>query len=368
MDDWRERLGKTSAVIERGRDDGLHRGGQLYVSLDGEVVADAAFGEARPGEAMTRDHLLRWMSAVKPVLAVALAQLWEDGRLEMDDPVHRHIPGFEAAGKADVTLRHLLTHTAGLPELGREMAELSREAIFERLVSAGLQPDWVPGKKAGYSPTSGWFVLGEIVRRLTEVPYEDYARQRILLPLEMKDSWAGMSEKTYRDYGARIAAVEDTSEGEAVPLSWETDDLRTPSPGGSGRGPVRELGRFYEMLLNRGRLGKTVIVSPQSVEALTARHRVRMLDQTFGFVYDWGLGLMLDSKGNQGASQLAYDFGAHCSPRAFGHGGNQCATGFCDPQHRLVVAWAFNGLPGEARHRRRNHAVNTAIYEDLGLA
>jgi len=69
-----------------------------------------------------------------------------------------------------------------------------------------------------------------------------------------------------------------------------------------------------------------------------------------------------------GPDTVPYGYGPHCSPRTFGHGGSQCSIGFCDPEHCLVVAWVCNGRCGEGRHQRRNRAINTAIYEDLGLA
>lgn len=91
-----------------------------------------------------------------------------------------------------------------------------------------------------------------------------------------------------------------------------------------------------------------------------------MFDETFRQVMDWGLGFIIDAK-IHGDTEYSYDFGAHASPRTFGHAGYQCSTGFADPEHSLVVAWAFNGLSGESKHRHRNHAMNSAIYQDLGF-
>src|ERR1700722_19795159 len=109
-----EKLPATRAAILDGIGAGTHLGAQLYVSLRGEAQADAALGESRPGRELRRDDLMLWLSSTKPVAAVALAQLWERGLLEIDDPVVRHIPEFAAHGKSAITLRHLLTHTAGI--------------------------------------------------------------------------------------------------------------------------------------------------------------------------------------------------------------------------------------------------------------
>src|SRR2546425_9165540 len=92
-------LPRTLAALERGMEQGLHVGAQAYVSHDGQTVADFAIGVARPGVPMGRDTLMPWLSAGKPLAAVAVAQLWERGLLDLDDPVARHIPMFAANGK-----------------------------------------------------------------------------------------------------------------------------------------------------------------------------------------------------------------------------------------------------------------------------
>jgi CubicO group peptidase (beta-lactamase class C family) len=100
------------------------------------------------------------------------------------------------------------------------------------------------------------------------------------------------------------------------------------------------------------------VLTPQTVEALTARHRVGLHDETFGVVTDWGLGFNIDSAA----------MGPHCSPRAFGHGGARSSLAFCDPEHGLVAAIQCNGMPANDRHYRRFHDLTRALYVDLGLA
>ena len=106
-------LERASKTIEAGIERGLHIGAQLYVSHRGRTVGDLAFGMAREGAAMTPDTIMLWMSSTKPITAVAVGQMWERGRLELDDPVANHIPEFAAHGKDAITIRHVLTHTGG---------------------------------------------------------------------------------------------------------------------------------------------------------------------------------------------------------------------------------------------------------------
>jgi len=162
----------------------------------------------------------------------------------------------------------------------------------------------------------------------------------------------------------RMAVMQVTQKVQPVPYATETPRaLAVPRPSGSIRGPARELGRFYETLLRRGR----GILSPQAVEAMTARHRTYTLDKTFGAVIDWGLGFMINSS-IYGDAQTPYQFGPHASPRTFGHSGNQSSVAFADPDNALVAVVIFNGMPGEVPHQTRMRAVLTALYEDLGLA
>jgi CubicO group peptidase (beta-lactamase class C family) len=368
-----DRLPRTRAAIEAGIRDGLHPGAQLYASLGGEPVAAAALGEERPGVPLTPDHLMLWLSSTKPVPAIAVAQLWERGLLELDDPVARHLPEFAAHGKAGITLRHLLTHTGGIRLLDTGWPAASWEEIVAKICAMKPEPRWVPGQKAGYHQASSWFILGEVIQRLGGLPFSTYVRREICEPLEMSDSWIGMPPERYREYreSDRIAGIwnTDTKQGEEPkPHGWDSEERCVrPSPGGNGYGPTRELGRFYEMLLGRGSWRGRRVLLPQTVEAFTSPHRIGMLDVTFKHVLDWGLGFIVNSN-QYGAETVPYGYGHHASPRTFGHSGYRSSTGFADPEHGLAVALAFNGTPSNERHEARIRSVLDALYEDLGLA
>ncbi|HEX2253656.1 MAG TPA: serine hydrolase domain-containing protein [Thermoanaerobaculia bacterium] len=366
-----ERVAGTVAALEAGRREGLHLGAQLYVSLAGRPVAELATGVTRPGgPPLTPDHLMLWLSATKPVAALAVAQLWENGLLALDDPVARHLPEFAAGGKERVTIRHLLTHTAGIRMLQTGWPDEPWEALIARVAARKLEPRWVPGEKAGYHQASSWFVLGELVRRLDGRRFEDYVREEIFLPLGQPDAWIGMPPERWRAYrdDGRLAPVFDTAEDAAAEgprdQGWDAElRVTRPSPGGNGWGPMRSLGRFYEALLDGG----GGLVAPQTVEAMVARHRAGLFDHTFQHVMDWGLGFIIDSK-QYGADTVPYAYGHLCSRRTYGHSGFRSMVGLADPEHGLAVALAFNGTPAADAHEARVRRVLDALYRDLGLA
>jgi CubicO group peptidase (beta-lactamase class C family) len=365
-------LPKTTAVLEQGRKAGLHPGSQLYVSRNGRVVANLALGEAHLGVKMRLDTLLMWRSSTKPVLAVAIAQLWERGLLHLEDPVARFIPEFATRGKEAITLAHLLMHTAGIRSADSIPTHLPWAEILDRICRAPLEPRTRPGAQAAYHSTSTWFLLGEIVQRIDGRSCAQYMRDNIYLPLGMRDSWIGLPPEQFRQYGSRIGTMFRTDRLPAEPLPfWNTEEgCALCRPGSNGRGPIFELGLFYEaMLALRGQNNppQPGLLKPDTVRWMTRRHRQGMVDRTFRHVLDWGLGFKINSN-RYGRHTVPYGYGPHSSDETFGHSGAESSCAFADPHHSLVVAWACNGLPGEPAHQARIRALNTAIYEDLGLA
>jgi len=366
---------QTLAVINDGMQQSLHVGAQIFISQAGQTLLDTAVGLARPGVPMTSDTLMMWMSSTKPVTAVAIAKLWQAGKLRLDDPIATHLPEFAAHGKGSITIRHALTHTGGFRGIASRYDSVPWSQAIAALCNARPEPNWIPGKKAGYHIASSWYVLAEIVQRLSGVPFSDYVRDQIFLPLGMRDSWIGMPEATYSGYGDRIGLIYQTEGGKSEPHAGLNALAATvnPRPAANGRGPIRELGRFYQALLaglksvvseadHAGEVGLT----SQTIEAMVARHRTGLRDLTFQLTLDWALGFIPNTQ-NDDMQRFGYGFGPHASPRAFGHGGNQSSLGMADPEHDLVVAVVFNGLPGETAHAARMRSLMTAIYEDLSL-
>lgn len=353
-------LGAVTQGIERG----LHLGAQVFVSIDGKPVADLGIGQARAGVPMTRDSMIVWWSMTKPTVAVAVAQQWERGALALDDRVADHLPEFAVNGKDTITLRHLLTHTAGIRAADAVTSTAPGNAYWDEIVAGicAIEPEseWIPGQRAGYHLTCGMTLLAEVVRRRDGRRFEQYVRDEIFEPLGMPDCWVGMPPEQVARYGSRLGTMHSTSGGSAIPL----DEFDAPAflgrcqPGGGGRGPMRQLARLYEALLAHGELDGRRVLMPQTVEAITAHQRVGLYDETFHAHCDWGLGFALD----------AFAMGRHASPRAFGHGGALSAISCADPEHGLVAVVQTNGMCGNDDHYLRLDAITTALYEDLGLA
>ncbi len=358
-------LPTLKAQIEQGIANGLHLGAQVYVARHGRTIADLAIGEAAPDVTLTTEHLLPWFSAGKPITAIAIAQQWEAGQLDLDDPVATHIPEFAQHGKDAVTIRHLLTHTGGFRPEPYRFPEDNWETITAKLCAMRLEPRWIPGETAGYHAASSWWILAEIVQRLSGEAFSQYVRRHIFEPAGMRDAWLGMPAEQFDAYGNRWAMMYDTTKTPPQPReSSDKAQLIHPKPGSNACGPIRELGRFYEMLLNGGEINGQRILKPDTVECFTRAHRIGVLDRTFKQPITWGLGFLIDSKDHVNGMH-AYGYGPHASAQTFGHSGMQSSTGFADPAHHLAVALIFNGTPGERAHQQRIQTVLRALYEDL---
>jgi len=157
-----------------------------------------------------------WLSSSKPIAAVAIAQLWERGKLDLDDCVAQFMPEFGVHGKQVITLRHVLTHTGGF----RSRVDLGWsgdvwDETIKQVCAARLERNGRPGHKAGYHINSGWFVLGEVIRRLAGRPFDQYVHEEIFAPSGIDDACFALTEEQYEACAARLSPVYDTS-GEGV--------------------------------------------------------------------------------------------------------------------------------------------------------
>ncbi len=361
------RLPRATDLVLAGQQQGLHDGAQVALALGNETPLLGHWGEAREGVPLDDLTLMHWLSSGKPVAAVAIMQLVERGRLGLDDPVALHWPEFGQNGKQSVTVFHLLTHTGGFRKVGVEWPQVSRQEFLDRIVNMPLEPDWTAGEKAGYHPSTSWHVLGELVARRDGRPFWQYIREDIFLPLEMPDCWIGMPADDYAAIAERMSELRHTNTSDRRRHRFSCPEgVQLCSPGETLVGPAGQVLRLGQMLLAGGQLGGVRLLQQDTVAAMTRRQRETVYDHSFLHVIDWGLGLIIDSK-RYGIEAVPYGYGRHASEQTFGHSGNQSSVLLIDPPHQLVLALAFNGMPGERPHQRRIKPLLEAIYEDLGL-
>lgn len=358
-----QRLPSVRRVFEEGRTNGLHAGLQIYVSLCGEVIADDGLGTDHSGQPIDRDVLMPWLSAGKPLTAVAVLKLIEHDRLALDEPVSRWIPEFANGGKDGITIRHLLTHTAGFRNVETGWPRTTWSEVIARCCEAPLEDDWEPGRTAGYHIASSWFVLGELLQRVTGRSFPEALRELVLVPAGMTRTWNGMPTDVWTAQRNRIGVMTQLERGQHTALRWHEEFCCTvPAPGSNTRGPARDLGRFYECLLGFG----PQLLASEWLQQLPMRQRRGLYDRTLMHVVDFGLGVILDSN-QYGADTVPYGYGRYCSSRTFGHGGSQSSSAFADPEHGLVVAYVADSRIGEGRHQKRNREIIEAVYQDLNL-
>lgn len=348
-----------------------HAGYQLYASQPGRPVLDVAGGEAAPGRAMTTDSVTMWFSSGKPIIATAIGQLWERGRLTLDDKVRRFIPDF-GAGKESATIRHLLTHTGGFPYADDSL----HPGPWEEMVSviSAAPAAWIPGSAAGYHGTSAWIILGEIIQRVDGRPVSVYVSEEIFDPLGMDNSYLALPGGEAAVLGDRLALVSDRFSGDSATnagLSFEQFNAEpyagALSPGMSARGPARELGRLYEALARGGATTTGRVLGPLTTEALIACHRRGLPDLTYqmngatphpkwGYEHPWALGMALEANADAGAGN---------SRRVFASSGAFSSVGFGDPEIGLACVIVCNGLVDLDTNEARLSAAADAVNRDL---
>lgn len=166
------------------------------VVLGGELVHVRALGTLRVGEDARPgpDSVFRIASMTKSFTAATVLSLRDEGRLRLDDPIDRYVPelehlGYPTADSPRITIRHLLTMTAGFPTddpWGDRQQSLDLRA-FSELLRGGLSFAWAPGTRFEYSNT-GYGILGRLITNVTGIEYRDVVRERLLVPLDMRST------------------------------------------------------------------------------------------------------------------------------------------------------------------------------------
>ncbi|HUE94183.1 serine hydrolase domain-containing protein [Pseudomonas sp.] len=338
-------------------DDPQERGMALCVQVGGETVLDIWAGTAdKEGQqAWHSDTILNLFSCTKTFTAVTVLQLVDEGKLELDAPVARYWPEFAAAGKDKITLRHLLSHQAGLPAL-RQM--LPAEALYDwqamTTALAAETPWWALGEGHGYAPiTYGWLV-GEVLRRVegrgpgesivarTAKPLgldfhvgladEDFDRVAIISRGKgnFGDAAAQRLLKTMMSEPTAMSTRAFTNPPSIMTSTNKPEWRRMQQPAANGHGNARSLAGFYSGLLD-GQLLESELLAE-----LTREHAVGE-DKTLLTRTRFGLGCMLDQPE---VANATYGMG----PRAFGHPGAGGSIGFADPERDVAFGFVTNNL------------------------
>jgi CubicO group peptidase (beta-lactamase class C family) len=366
-----ELLPRVGERIERCRSDGLvPHGLQVFVSVNSDVVLDVAVGDARPGLPMSTQTILRQHCTAAPFLSFAVAQLVSQGRVSLDQPVADLIADFAHRGKAGITLRQVLTHTAGLHAADSASPERSHLDPIEAICETPLPPGWIPGRDAAYSHVASWHVLRRVVELVVGENLTEHLRRAVFLPLGMTDTCVGMSVNTHRRVQHQLGVNYWSGNGDSFE-SWLGQDLvanwheiseqtcLSRVPWGAFL-PARDLGRFYQMLVDRVTVEEIGGVRSDVLDTFVSAQRSEMYDTGLGRVCDYGYGFMVNLRGHH--------VGDRCSERSYGHSGaSGSSVGFADEKHGLAVGLLANDiLDPESCFLRRTAIVN-AIYEDLTL-
>jgi methyl acetate hydrolase len=325
---------KTAAdqVLERAVDAGEVPGVVALAADDRGVVYEGAFGrrEIGTGPEMTLDTVFWIASMTKAVTSAAAMQLVEQGKLGLDEPLGERLPelaspqvleGFDAEGaprlraaKRPITLRHLLTHTAGFTydiwnaDMGRYMQQSGIPGIIEcKNATLGTPLVFDPGERWEYGINIDW--VGKTVEQLSGQSLEDYLREHIFAPLGMTDTGFVLRP----DQRARLASMHVRQpDGSLEAIPFEVPQEPEFFMGGGGLYSVgRDYLTFLRMLLHGGQLDGVRVLRPETVEEMAKNQigdlTVGLLETAIpahsnnaeffpGMVKKWGLGYMISTE------------------------------------------------------------------------
>jgi CubicO group peptidase (beta-lactamase class C family) len=336
------------------------QGSQLVVRQGGEVLLDWAGGVDGLGRPVTPDNLFAIYCAGKPVLALGIATQIEADEVSLNDRLRHLLPGDVPEPIADLTVAHLLTHTAGLHHLSAFEYLLQSRPRREAAALAAKPPmGWVPGRQAGYAEAAAWHLLAMVLEELVEEPAPAYLEREVLGALGVEDVFVVMSDERFRAEVPRIGVNSSMREMDPVPMLYErTREMATTwVPGFGSYASARGLSTFYQGLLDNLAGKGELAVSPELLEQFVTRQRPALYDEVLVRECCFGFGFMVEL-----ADHL---FGPRCSPEAFGHSGNVGMTAaMADPAHDLVVSFHSNGLlDGDTSVSFRRPQLFAKIYD-----
>lgn len=364
-------------------------GGALAVVHRGRLVVDlwGGFADRAGTRPWTRDTLACAFSATKGVTALCMLQALDEGAFELDAPVARYWPAFGRAagsgtGQEAVTVRHCLSHRAGLPGFAEPVALQTfydRAAMAERL--AAERPWWPPGARHGYHVRTFGLLANELLARTTGLTVGQWLQERVARPCGL-DFHIGLGAheraRCAEVAPARVRAGETLPGGAAELLramnepdtataaafgnpqlgrEYNTERFRAAElPGMNGHGDARSLAWIYGALAGDRRLaGQELLSAPTLAQACS--EQAASPDEVLRVRTRFGLGFMLadaDTPLGRGRS-------------AFGHPGAGGSLAFADPERELGFAWVMNrmepGIVAGGRSARRLAEVVCACVD-----
>ncbi len=351
-------------------------GAAVSVAVRGTVVAELWGGLSDPEreQPWTRDTLVNVFSVGKGVLAACLASLLGRGLLDPDARVARYWPEFGAAGKAEITIRQLLSHQAGLPALhapqpaGRMLDWSAMTALL-----AAEEPWWSPGSGHGYHVNTFGFLGGELVRRITGQTPGRFLRAEIAGPLgaDLHIGLAAADHVRVAEFcwpassaaAARTDSVPDnlmamhayfnppdfSGTGVVNTAAWRSAEV----PSANAHATAAGVARLYTALAGGGSADGVRIVDSGALAA-AVEEQVYGEDLVLQRPSRFGLGFQL--------THPEREFGP--GPRCFGHFGAGGSVGFCDPDAGLAFGYVTNKM-GPRWRNPRNRALIDASYRCL---
>ena len=337
-------------------------GGVLAVGHRGSLVALQPFGRytyddyAAP---VAADSVYDLASLTKVVgTTTAAMQLIENRRLDLDAPIVRYLPEFgqgpDPAWREQVLVRHLLTHSGGLPPYVRFFLELdNRKEMMERIYAMPLE--YPVGTQAIYSDL-GIILLGEIIERVSGRPLDEYLQREVFEPLAMTQTRYNPPE----EWLARIAPTEFDQEFRHRLVRGEVHDenawvMSGVAPHAGLFSTARDLATFCQFLLNGGIYAHRRLLKRETIERFTRRQDIPDSTRAIGW----------DTPSERSSG------GHYLSGRAFGHTGFTGTSIWIDPEKELFVILLTNRVHPTRENiqiRQLRPAVHDAVMEALGLA
>jgi CubicO group peptidase (beta-lactamase class C family) len=213
-----ENLEAVFARAKRDVDEGLLPSAQVAIARKGKLAGVRTFGSAVQGaeeKRATDETLYSIFSSTKAVVAVAVWLLFEEGQLKLEERVADIIPEFGTNGKDVVTVEQVLLHTGGFPYAPfRRECWGDREALLEAFQRWRL--NWEPDSRYEYHPSSGHWVLSEIIYRRTGMDFRDFIRRHVTGPMGLNELFVGLP----KEYDSRVADVRWVGEPVEPPGGW----------------------------------------------------------------------------------------------------------------------------------------------------